>query len=64
MTVKDIEATCAFYKRVPGMEVAAFGPGNGRRALLFGNQKINLHQTGLEFEPNAEKQYPVRQISV
>ena len=58
LTVKDIEATCAFYERVLGMEVVAFGPGNGRRALLFGNQRINLHQTGLEFEPNAEKTIP------
>lgn len=51
LTVRDIEATCAFYSRVLGMEVVTFG--EGRRALRFGAQKINLHQAGREFEPKA-----------
>jgi catechol 2,3-dioxygenase-like lactoylglutathione lyase family enzyme len=51
LTVADIEATCAFYARVLGMEVVSFG--EGRRALAFGRQKINLHQAGREFEPKA-----------
>lgn len=29
--------------------------GSGRNALHFGNQKINLHQTGHEFKPHAQK---------
>lgn len=33
------------------MEVIEFG--NGRKALIFGNQKINLHQKGQKFEPKA-----------
>ena len=41
LTVADIERTCAFYTRVLGMEVVHFG--NGRTALKFGRQKINLH---------------------
>ncbi len=41
LTVADIERTCAFYTRVLGMEVATFG--EGRTALRFGTQKINLH---------------------
>ena len=41
LTVADIERTCAFYVRVLGMEVAHFG--EGRTALRFGQQKINLH---------------------
>lgn len=41
MTVSDIDATCAFYERVLGMEAIAFG--EGRRALRFGQHKINLH---------------------
>jgi len=41
LTVRDVEATCAFYARVLGMRSIAFG--NGRRALAFGQQKINLH---------------------
>jgi catechol 2,3-dioxygenase-like lactoylglutathione lyase family enzyme len=42
LTVADIERTCAFYTRVLGMEVVRFG--EGRTALRFGRQKINLHQ--------------------
>ena len=41
LTVADIEKTCAFYTRVLGMEVVKFG--QGRTALKFGLQKINLH---------------------
>jgi catechol 2,3-dioxygenase-like lactoylglutathione lyase family enzyme len=33
------------------MQVVTFG--GDRKALQFGNQKINLHQTGKEFEPKA-----------
>lgn len=33
------------------MEAITFG--EGRRALCFGDQKINLHQAGKEFEPKA-----------
>ena len=41
LTVADIDQTCAFYTRVLGMEVVKFG--DGRTALKFGRQKINLH---------------------
>jgi len=41
LTVADIERTCAFYTRVLGMAVVSFG--EGRTALRFGQQKINLH---------------------
>ena len=41
LTVADIERTCAFFTRVLGMEVVSFG--EGRTALRFGQQKINLH---------------------
>jgi len=54
LTVKNIAATCEFYSNVLGMEVVAFG--EGRKALAFGTQKINLHESGKEFEPKA--QYP------
>jgi len=56
LTVHDIEASCAFYARVLGMEVVTFGAG--RKALAFGSQKINLHQQGNEFEPKAEQPTP------
>src|SRR3954452_22117394 len=51
LTVGDLQATCAFYERVLGMQVMTFA--NGRYALQFGQQKINLHQAGKEFEPKA-----------
>lgn len=41
LTVRDMEATCGFYETVLGMRREAFG--NGRVALRFGRQKINLH---------------------
>jgi catechol 2,3-dioxygenase-like lactoylglutathione lyase family enzyme len=56
LTVADIDASCAYYQRVLGMEVLTFGAG--RKALAFGQQKINLHQAGREFEPKAHKPTP------
>jgi catechol 2,3-dioxygenase-like lactoylglutathione lyase family enzyme len=41
LTVADIAKTCDFYTKVLGMEVVHFG--EGRTALRFGQQKINLH---------------------
>jgi catechol 2,3-dioxygenase-like lactoylglutathione lyase family enzyme len=56
LTVKDIDASASFYARALGMEVQTFG--DGRRALAFGSQKINLHQHGKEFEPKAQRPTP------
>lgn len=56
LTVKDVAATCGFYARVLGMEVITFG--EGRKALAFGRQKINLHQQGKEIEPKASVALP------
>jgi catechol 2,3-dioxygenase-like lactoylglutathione lyase family enzyme len=56
LTVANIDSTCAFYTRVMGMQVETFG--QGRRALRFGRQKINLHQAGQEFEPKAASPTP------
>jgi catechol 2,3-dioxygenase-like lactoylglutathione lyase family enzyme len=51
LTVLDLEQTCLFYESVMGFKVVAFG--EGRKALRFGEQKLNLHQKGKEFEPKA-----------
>ena len=56
MTVRDIDATCDFYAKVLGMDVATFGAG--RKALVFGTQKINLHAVGKEFDPKALRPTP------
>ena len=42
ITVRDVDATCAFYRDVLGMQVQTFG--DGRLALKFGQQKINIHE--------------------
>ncbi len=56
LTVADLDATVDFYTRVLGMQAVTFG--EGRQALTFGSQKINLHQVGREFEPKAERPTP------
>jgi catechol 2,3-dioxygenase-like lactoylglutathione lyase family enzyme len=56
LTVRNIEATCAFYASVLGMEIVTFGAG--RKALAFGSQKINVHEQGKEFEPKAGQPMP------
>ena len=52
LTVANIEKSIAFYTQVLGMEEITFG--EGRKALLFGRQKINLHQRGADVLPNAQ----------
>ena len=56
LTVADVAGTCDFYARVLGMEVVTFA--NGRTALAFGRQKINLHAYGNEFDPRARVPTP------
>ena len=55
LTCADPEATVAFYERV-GMQCEEFG--GGRLALRFGDQKINLHRAGAEFQPHAASPLP------
>ncbi|TNH41800.1 VOC family protein [Photorhabdus luminescens] len=56
LTVKDLETSSRFYQRVLGMSIVTFS--EGRIALSFGNQKINLHEYGREFEPKAQTPLP------
>lgn len=56
LTVADLEKTCDFYSRVLGMRAVTFE--GERRALVFGGQKINLHEAGKEFEPHAAHPTP------
>lgn len=53
LTVADIERTCDFYCDILGFGLVTFG--EGRKALVFGGQKFNLHQAGHEFEPKAAR---------
>jgi catechol 2,3-dioxygenase-like lactoylglutathione lyase family enzyme len=51
LTVHSLEATCAFYERVLGFK-RIDTPGLPT-ALVFGRQKINVHEAGRTFEPKA-----------
>ncbi len=51
LTVKDINKTVEFYTNILGMKKEIFK--ENRIALKYGNQKINLHLLGKEFEPKA-----------
>lgn len=55
LTVADIKRTIAFYSGILGMQEVTFGT---RKALRFGNQQINLHERGHEFEPKAATPTP------
>jgi catechol 2,3-dioxygenase-like lactoylglutathione lyase family enzyme len=55
LTVASIAATVEFYERL-GMRAETFG--DGRQALRFGEQKINLHEAGSEFAPHAVRPVP------
>lgn len=56
LTVASIENTCNFYQTALGFKVITFK--GDRKALKFGNQKINLHQQGNEFKPKALQPTP------
>ena len=56
LTTAHEEACIRFYVDVMGMALESFGAG--RKAFRFGNQKINLHVKGHEFEPKANLPTP------
>ena len=51
LPVSDIDAVATFYTTYLGMEKRIFG--DDRVALHFGDQKINLHPAGWDYEPKA-----------
>jgi catechol 2,3-dioxygenase-like lactoylglutathione lyase family enzyme len=56
LTTADEAACIRFYTDVMGMALETFG--GGRKAFSFGNQKINLHVKGREYEPKAHLPVP------
>ena len=50
LTTQDLERCLHFYRDVLGMRVRE---QDGRYALLFGSQKINIHRRKAEFLPAA-----------
>ncbi len=55
LTVANIDAATDFYTEVLGMDLVTF---NGRKALAFGEQRLNLHQRGHEIDPKAAHPTP------
>lgn len=53
LTVANIDKSVQFYQQVLGMGVETFG-SEGRTALTFGEQKINLHAAKSPFRPHAK----------
>jgi catechol 2,3-dioxygenase-like lactoylglutathione lyase family enzyme len=61
LTTSDEKACVDFYTRVLGMTLETFTGGTPpveRKAFKFGQQKINLHIKGREFEPKAHLPVP------
>src|ERR1700716_3399948 len=59
LTTRDAKACIRFYTEVLGMKLVAFRtPTEERLAFVFGEQKINLHEWGREFEPRAHVAVP------
>jgi len=61
LTTAHETACIDFYTRVLGMQLESFVGGTPpveRSAFRFGNQKINLHVKGREFEPKAHTPVP------
>lgn len=56
LTVRDVDASARFHERVLGMKIVRFG--EGRTALHFGRQKLNLHAAGRELVPHARTPTP------
>ena len=61
LTTADEAACIRFYTEVLGMQLETFVGGTPpveRKAFIFGQQKINLHLKGQEFEPKAHAPVP------
>ncbi len=61
LTTFNEDACVDFYTRVMGMTLESFVGGTPpvtSKAFKFGNQKINLHVRGKEFEPKAHVPVP------
>ena len=59
LTTRDKDACIRFYTGVLGMKLEKFRtPTEDRLALVFGAQKINLHEWGKEFTPRAHVAVP------
>ncbi len=56
LTIRDLGRTRAFYEEALGMAYEPFG--EGRHALRFGSQKLNLHLLDRPVDPNVRHATP------
>ena len=56
LTVSSLEATLSFYKRTLGTAFSVLP--DKPASLVFGNQKINVHEVDKTFEPKAAHPTP------
>jgi catechol 2,3-dioxygenase-like lactoylglutathione lyase family enzyme len=56
LTVRSLSKTIEFYSQVLGMREVTFG--DGRKALHFGSQKLNLHPADRVLDPNVKHATP------
>ncbi len=56
LTVRNVDATISFYEKVLGMSAVTFGAG--RKAISFGQSKINLHPADAPISPHARHPTP------
>ncbi|MGQ9857790.1 MAG: VOC family protein [Thermodesulfobacteriota bacterium] len=56
LTVCDLEAAIVFYQRVMGMQPVTLA--DGRKALEFGESRINLHTRDTPARPKAKNPTP------
>ena len=58
LTAQDMDKTIYFYCEILGMTLQRFSPPDGsadRLAVLFGQQKINLHDASSPYIPHARR---------
>lgn len=56
LTVRSLDATCQFYERV--LRFRRVDAEGQPTALVFGQQKINVHEAGHTFDPKARAPTP------
>ena len=61
LTVSDINKSIDFYSNILGMQLQEFLSSTDnvkRKSLIFGKQKINLHEASKPFKPHANNPIP------
>lgn len=52
LTTKDVDKTIEFYRNILGFQLYTYGEDE-RKALIFGDYKLNIHSLDQIYEPKA-----------